>query len=117
MLKSTIENVENEKYKLQPMNTHYLKRIEKINLEEVYFCIEKSDVVSIEALETHIQRSKKAITLIGEDNVRTTLQDCGNGLYQTTIIYFEKSLDSLMDATKDLTLLETREASEYILVD
>lgn len=29
MLKSTIENVENEKYKLQPMNTHYLKRIEK----------------------------------------------------------------------------------------
>ncbi|MDW8797520.1 hypothetical protein NGH74_01920 [Staphylococcus pseudoxylosus] len=117
MLKSTIENVENEKYKLQPMNTHYLKRIEKINLEEVYFCIEKSDVVSIEALETHIQRSKKAITLIGEDNVRTTLQDCGNGLYQTTIIYFEKSLDSLMDATKDLTLLETQEASEYILVD
>ncbi|MEN3090310.1 MAG: hypothetical protein ABC378_10885 [Staphylococcus pseudoxylosus] len=117
MLKSTIENVENEKYKLQPMNTHYLKRIEKINLEEVYFCIEKSDVVSIEALETHIQRSKKAIALIGEDNVRTTLQDCGNGLYQTTIIYFEKSLDSLMDATKDLTLLETQEASEYILVD
>ncbi|WP_436965981.1 hypothetical protein [Staphylococcus shinii] len=117
MLKSTIENVENEKYKLKPMNTHYLKRIEKINLEEVYCCIEKSDVVTIEALETHIQQSKKAIALIGEDNVRTTLQDCGNGLYQATIIYFEKSLDSLMDATKHLTLLETQEANKYILVD
>ncbi|MGW7918126.1 hypothetical protein ACWEXK_06900 [Staphylococcus xylosus] len=117
MLKSTIENVENEKYKLQPMNTHYLKRIEKTNLEEVYFCIEKSDVVSIEALEAHIQQSKKAFALIGEDNVRTTLQDCGNGLYQATIIYFEKSLDSLMDATKDLTLLETQEASKYMLVN
>lgn len=59
MLKSTIENVENEKYKLQPMNTHYLKRIEKTNLEEVYFCIEKSDVVSIEVLEAHISSLKK----------------------------------------------------------
>lgn len=114
MLK-TSTNVGNENYEIQPINTHYIKRIEKINEEEVYFCIEKSSDLSIDALKSHMKNSEKAMKIIGRKNTRATLIDLGRGFYQVTIIYFEKSFNTLMSATKHLNLLGEKEASDYIL--
>ncbi|WP_341636661.1 hypothetical protein [Staphylococcus casei] len=115
MIKATQSNMVNDKYEVQSVDKHYLKRLEKQSNQVFYFCIEQSEILSFEHLTTFLKTSKETKAIIGEENTRATLTDAGNGYYQVTFIYFEKSFSALKEATTQLTLLEEQEARNYML--
>ncbi|MCG7337755.1 hypothetical protein MHZ36_00495 [Staphylococcus sp. ACRSN] len=117
MLKATTSIVENDKYEVQSVDSHYLKRIEKKNKMERYFCIAQSEKLSLEALSTYVKSAKEVMAQLGETNARATLTDIGNGKYQATFIYFESTLDALKVATENLNLLASTEAKNHILTN
>ncbi|MBU7216709.1 hypothetical protein OXR01_08815 [Staphylococcus gallinarum] len=117
MLKATTSIIENDKYEVQAINAHYLKRIEKSNKAERYFCIAQSEKLTLSALSTYVKSAKSVMAQLGEANTRATLTDAGNDIYQATFVYFEDSLDTLKTATENLSLLDSKEAKNHILTN
>lgn len=115
MFKAKTNIIENDKYKVEPMNLYYLKRTQKNNGEERYFCIAQSYRLSLEGLAYYVKSSKAVMNQLGKENVRATLEDNGMGIYQATIIYFDNSLDGLQAATENLNLLKSNKAINLIL--
>ncbi|WP_436962313.1 hypothetical protein [Staphylococcus shinii] len=115
MFKSKTNIIENDKYKVEQMDLYYLKRTQKNNEEERYFCIAQSYRLTLEALEYYVKSSKAVMNQLGKENVRATLEDTGNGIYQATIIYFDDSLSGLKEATENLELLKSNKAINLIL--
>lgn len=117
MFKTKTNIIENDKYEVQTIDTHYLKRTQKDNGVERYFCIAQSYPLMIEALAEYVKSSKMVMARLGKENVRATFLDTGNGIYQVTIIYFDDSLSGLKEATESLSLLHSKKAINFILKD
>lgn len=115
MFKATTSIIENDKYEVESVNAHYLKRVQKDNNVERYFCIAQSKPLSLEALAAYVKDSKEVMSQLGKENVRATLVDTGYNVYQATIVYFDNSLSGLKAATKNLNLLNSTKAIDFIL--
>lgn len=115
MIQAAMQDQENEKYLLQIVDAHVMKRITKKTQESVYCCLYQSDMLSLDALTTYTNELKVTTDYIGAANINATLTAMGNGYYQATVALFSQSAQELRHATEHLTLLDVATARNYML--
>lgn len=115
MFKNNAHAIENDKYEMKREDTFYLKRTQKCNGEKSYFCVMKSEIAPLELLAQDIKKSKNVRGRLGKENVRGSLLDVGNGLYQATIVYFDDTLKGLKEATQGLELVKSEAVLNQVL--
>lgn len=115
MIKATMQDQENDKYLLQIVDAHVMKRITKDTQESAYCCLYQSDMLTLDALTSYTNELKVTKDYIGVANINSTLTAMGNGYYQATVALFSQSAQELRHATEHLTLLDVTTARNYML--